>query len=69
VVFDSYEKEDGKRKSQYGRYGKLKLDGSTKHEPNNDNNGFKHVIRYDDGMHLRNPHLRRSSRFSGLLLR
>ena len=25
VVFDSYEKEDGTRKSEYGRYGKLKL--------------------------------------------
>jgi len=51
VVFDSYEKEDGTRKSQYGRYGKLKPDGSTEHQPNNDNNkGFEHVIRYDDGI-------------------
>jgi NTE family protein len=50
VVFDSYEKEDGTRKSQYRRYGKLKLDGSTEHQPNKDNNkGFEHVIRYDDG--------------------
>ena len=41
VVFDSYEKEDGTRKSQYGRYGKLKL---------GNNKGFEHVIRYDDGI-------------------
>ena len=28
VVFDSYEKEDGTRKSEYGRYGILEHDGS-----------------------------------------
>jgi NTE family protein len=51
VVFDSYEKEDGTRKSQYGMYGKLKINGSTEDQPNNDNNkGFEHVIRYDDGI-------------------
>jgi NTE family protein len=41
VVFDSYEKEDRTRKSQYGRYGRLKL---------GNNKGFEHVIRYDDGI-------------------
>ena len=30
VVFDSYEKEDGTRKSEYGRLGRIKSDGSTK---------------------------------------
>ena len=52
MVFDSYEKEDGTRKSPYGRYGKLKLgSGSTEHQRNNDNNkGFEHVIRYEDGI-------------------
>ena len=30
VVFDSYEKEDGTRKSEYGRYGRMKSDGSAK---------------------------------------
>jgi NTE family protein len=47
VVFDSYEKEDGIRKSEYGRYGRMKSDGSTK---NQDNEGFEHVIRYEDGI-------------------
>jgi NTE family protein len=47
VVFDSYEKEDGTRKSEYGTYGKMKFDGSTK---NHDNEGFEHVIRYEDGI-------------------
>ena len=28
VVFDSYEKEDGTRKSEYGRYGRMKSGGS-----------------------------------------
>ena len=28
VVFDSYEKEDGTRKSEYGKYGRMKSDGS-----------------------------------------
>ena len=47
VVFDSYEKEDGTRKSQYGRYGNLKLGGgSTEHQ----RKGFEHVIRYEDGI-------------------
>src|SRR5215208_7552353 len=47
VVFDSYEKEDGTRKSEYGRYGKVKSDGSAK---NQDNEGFEHIIRYEDGI-------------------
>src|SRR5215831_9123309 len=47
VVFDSYEKEDGTRKSEYGRYGKMKSDGSAK---NPENEGFRHIIRYNDGI-------------------
>ncbi len=47
VVFDSYEKEDGTRKSEYGRYGRMKSDGSAK---NQDNEGFEQVIRYEDGI-------------------
>ena len=46
VVFDSYEKEDGTRKSEYGRYGKMKPNGSAK---NPENETFEHVIRYEDG--------------------
>jgi NTE family protein len=47
VVFDSYEKEDGTRKSEYGRIGRIKSDGSAK---NLENEGFEHVIRYEDGI-------------------
>jgi NTE family protein len=47
VVFDSYEQEDGTRKSEYGRYGKIKSDGSAK---NPENEAFEHVIRYEDGI-------------------
>ncbi len=47
VVFDSYEKEDGTRKTEYGRYGSMKSDGSAK---NSENEGFEHVIRYEDGI-------------------
>ena len=47
VVFDSYEKEDGTRKSEYGRYGKVKSDRSAK---NQDNEAFEYVIRYEDGI-------------------
>jgi predicted acylesterase/phospholipase RssA len=46
VVFDSYEKEDGTRKSEYGRYGNMKF-GNSDHE---NTEGFEHVIRYDDGI-------------------
>ena len=48
VVFDSYEKEDGTRKSEYGRYGKVKSDRSEKDQENIE--GFEHVIKYDDGI-------------------
>lgn len=47
VVFDSYEKEDGTRKSEYGRYGRINLDGSAK---NQETEAFEHVIRYKDGI-------------------
>ena len=40
VVFDSYEKEDGSRKSEYGKY--IVQDGKEA--------GFTHIIRYDDGI-------------------
>ena len=46
VIFDSYEKEDGTRKSEYGKYGRLKRDGSA----NISEEGFEHVIRYEDGI-------------------
>lgn len=48
VVFDSYEKEDGTRKSEYGRYGSLKFNSAEKGQE--DTEGFEHVIRYDDGI-------------------
>ena len=41
VVFDSYEKEDGTRKTEYGKYGKMKSDGSAK---NPENEAYEHVI-------------------------
>ena len=40
VVFDSYEKEDGSRKSEYGKY--IVQDGKDV--------GFTHIIRYNDGI-------------------
>ena len=40
VVFDSYEKEDGMRKSQYGKY--IVQDGKEV--------GFSHILRYNDGI-------------------
>ena len=48
VVFDSYEKEDGTRKSEYGRYGKIKFGNSEKDQQNTE--GFEHIIRYNDGI-------------------
>ena len=48
VVFDSYEKEDGTRKSEYGKYGRVKFGRSEKDQENIE--GFEHVIRYDDGI-------------------
>ena len=44
VVFDSYEKEDGSRKTEYGRYG-LEF-------AHNGNEGFEHVIRYKNGIEV-----------------
>jgi NTE family protein len=44
VVFDSYVKEDGSRKSEYGEYGPEFARGNNEHE------GFEHLIRYDDGI-------------------
>ena len=40
VIFDSYAKEDGSRKSEYGRF--IKEDGKEI--------GFEHVIRYEEGI-------------------
>jgi hypothetical protein len=40
VVFDSYEKEDGTRKSEYGRYGRMKFGSSAKNPENNDRTQF-----------------------------
>lgn len=48
VVFDSYEKEDGTRKSEYGKYGRMKFGRSENDQE--DTEGFEHVIRYDDGI-------------------
>ena len=48
VVFDSYEKEDGTRKSEYGSYGRVKPDSSA--NVSEDKEGFEHVIRYEDGI-------------------
>jgi hypothetical protein len=54
VVFDSYEKEDGTRKSAYGRYGGLEFDGQQQQQEKEDQNSnkweFEHVIRYEDGI-------------------
>ena len=44
VVFDSYEKEDGTRKTEYGRYGPEFARGRKDHE------GFEHVLRYNNGI-------------------
>ena len=44
VVFDSYMKEDGSRKSEYGNYGPEFARGS------NENEGYEHVIKYNDGI-------------------
>jgi NTE family protein len=44
VVFDSYVKEDGSRKSEYGEYGPEFASGDNEHE------GYEHLIRYDNGI-------------------
>ena len=49
VVFDSYEKEDGTRKSVYGKYCGAEFDEQTE-DDNHENGEFEHVIRYDDGI-------------------
>jgi NTE family protein len=49
VVFDSYEKDDGIRKSGYGRYGKIKSEGNM-HDDQHEKYDHEHVIRYDDGI-------------------
>jgi NTE family protein len=49
VIFDSYEKEDGTRKSVYGKYYGSEFDEQSKNH--NSNNGeFEHVIKYEDGI-------------------
>ena len=42
VTFDSYAKEDGSKKTEYGRY--IKQDSKEI--------GFEHIIRYDNGLTL-----------------
>jgi NTE family protein len=44
VVFDSYEKPDGDRKTVYGRYGM--------EYANDGNEGFEHTIRYNNGIEV-----------------
>jgi predicted acylesterase/phospholipase RssA len=44
VVFDSYEKADGSRKTEYGRFGQ--------EFAHNGNEGFEHVIRYNNGIEV-----------------
>ena len=46
VVFDSYEKEDGTRKTEYGRYGPEFARGP------NDREGYEHVISHIDGIEV-----------------
>ena len=46
VVFDSYEKEDGTRKTEYGRYGPEFARGP------NDREGYEHVISHNDGIEV-----------------
>jgi NTE family protein len=46
VVFDSYEKEDGTRKTEYGHYGPEFARGP------NDREGYEHVISHIDGIEV-----------------
>ncbi|MGH9977687.1 MAG: patatin-like phospholipase family protein [Nitrososphaeraceae archaeon] len=46
VVFDSYEKEDGTRKTEYGRYGPEFARGP------NDREGYEHVVSHIDGIEV-----------------
>ncbi|HEU4447806.1 MAG TPA: patatin-like phospholipase family protein [Nitrososphaeraceae archaeon] len=50
VVFDSYEKEDGTRKSEYGKYYRLEYDVQSENHSSGSNGEFEHVIRYEDGI-------------------
>lgn len=53
MVFDSYEKEDRTRKTEYGRYGRVQFTDSAKNQNQNQNQekeAFEHIIRYDDGI-------------------
>jgi hypothetical protein len=50
VVFDSYEKEDGTRKSGYERYGELGFDAQLEDQSSSNKWDFEHVIRYEDGI-------------------
>jgi predicted acylesterase/phospholipase RssA len=50
VVFDSYEKEDGTRKSVYGRYYGVETDEQENEDDDGREGDFEHVIRYDDGI-------------------
>ena len=51
VVFDSYEKEDGTRKSEYGRrYSELEFDKLQEDYNKSEKSMYEHVIRYDDGI-------------------
>ena len=44
VVFDSYEKQDGSRKTEYGRY--------SPEFAHDSNEGFEHIIRYNNGIEV-----------------
>ena len=46
VVFDSYEKADGTRKTEYGQYGPEFASGTDKHED------YEYAIRYDRGIEV-----------------
>jgi predicted acylesterase/phospholipase RssA len=46
VIFDSYEKADGTRKTEYGRYSPEFARGP------NDGEGFEHVINHNDGIEV-----------------
>lgn len=46
VVFDSYEKADGARKTEYGRYGPEYARGHNNHE------GYEYVISHNDGIEV-----------------
>ncbi len=46
VVFDSYEKEDGSRKTEYGRYGPEYARGP------NEEGGYEYVISHNDGIEV-----------------